>query len=139
MPKAKACREDDGETVRWFRKAAEQNHSDAQYQLGCRLAKGQGVATNLVESVKWYRKAAEQNDARAQYNLGVCYTEDGLGVAKDYVEAYKWFVLSWANRFVQARGNMSLIELEMTREQIAEGQKRARQWQEKRDKTTSAR
>ena len=35
---------DEAEAVKWFRKAAEQNYARAQYNLGLRYIKGQGVA-----------------------------------------------------------------------------------------------
>ncbi len=113
------------ESVKWLRKAAEQNLACAQYKLGFCYANGQGVAKDYVEAVKWWRKAAEQNLASAQYNLGVCYGE-GQGVAKDYVEGYKWFLLAAAQGNEAAKKDMATEEGWMTREQIAEGQKLAR-------------
>jgi TPR repeat protein len=83
------------------------------------------VAQDQAEAVKWYRKAAEQNLAEAQYNLGVCFYE-GEGVAKDQVEAVKWLVLAAAQGLDQAKKNMTVLESKLTPEQIAEGQKRAR-------------
>ena len=73
---------DDAEAVKWFRKAAEQNYARAQYNLGLRYTKGQGVAKDDAEAVQWFRKAAEQNDAPAQAALGVRYAK-GQGVAKN--------------------------------------------------------
>jgi uncharacterized protein len=116
---------DDAEAVKWFRKAAEQNYARAQYNLGVRYAKGQGVAKDDAESVKWFRKAAEQNLADAQYNLGVCY-DSGEGVAKDEVEAYKWWLLAAGQGNDDAKYNMTIVENKMSREQIAEGERLAR-------------
>src|SRR5882672_6294644 len=116
---------DDAEAVKWFRKAAEQNDARAQAALGVRYAKGQGVAKNKAEAVKWYRKAAEQNVADAQYNLGVCYAS-GEGVAKDDVEAYKWWLLAAGQGNDDAKYNMTIVENKMSQEQIAEGQRLAR-------------
>jgi S1-C subfamily serine protease len=113
------------EAVKWFRKAAEQNDARAQLNLGFRYADGQGVAKDEVEAVKWFRKAAEQNDASAQFILGLRYY-NGQGVAKDYVEAYKWNLLAAARSHEKARTNATILEAGMTREQIAEGQKLAR-------------
>ena len=48
------------EAVKWYRKAAKQEHADAQYNLGKRYEKGDGVDQDVVEAVKWYRKAAKQ-------------------------------------------------------------------------------
>src|SRR3977135_3780089 len=69
---------DFAEAVKWFRKAAEQNHPRAQNALGVCYSEGEGVVKDPVEAVKWYRKAADQNYARGQNNLGICY-EDGTG------------------------------------------------------------
>src|ERR671918_83753 len=116
---------DDAEAVKWFRKAAEQNVADAQYNLGVCYANGQGVTEDDAEAVKWFRKAAEQNLADAQYNLGVCY-DSGEGVAKDEGEAYKWWPLAAARGNDDAKYNITIVENKMTREQIAEGQRLAR-------------
>ena len=57
------------EAVKWFRKAAEQGHADAQYHLGWCYRKGEGVPQDTAEAVKWWRKAARQGNFRAQYWL----------------------------------------------------------------------
>src|SRR6266566_4148233 len=116
---------DEAEAVKWFRKAAEQNVADAQFSLGVCYANGRGVTKDDAEAVKWFRKAAEQNYARAQYNLGVCY-DSGEGVAKDEVEAYKWWLLAAGQGNDDAKYNMTIVENKMSREQIAEGQRLAR-------------
>ena len=72
-----------------------------------------------------FRKAAEQNVADAQYILGVCY-DSGEGVAKDEIEAYKWWLLAAGHGNDDAKYNMTIVENKMTREQIAEGQRLAR-------------
>jgi uncharacterized protein len=116
---------DETEAVKWHRKAAEQNVAHAQYNLGVCYAIGQGVTEDDAEAVKWFRKAAEQNYADAQYNLGVCY-DSGEGVAKDEIEAYKWWLLAAGHGNDDAKYNMTIVENKMTREQIAEGQRLAR-------------
>jgi TPR repeat protein len=116
---------DDVEAVKWYRKAAEQNLAMAQWALGGCYSKGDGVAKDDVEAVKWYRKAAEQNYADAQHSLGRCYGT-GTGVAKDYVEAYKWVLLAAGQGNEYAKKAMIPVEDMMSREQIAEGQKLAR-------------
>jgi S1-C subfamily serine protease len=116
---------DEAEAVKWYRKAAQQNYDAAQWALGVCYANGLGVAKDEVGAVKWYRKAAEQNLALAQNSLGACYA-NGLGVAKDYVEAYKWALLAAGQGNEDAKKYMTPLEDMMTREQIAEGQKLAR-------------
>jgi tetratricopeptide (TPR) repeat protein len=60
---------DDAEALKWYRKAAEQGHVSAQYNLGVMYGKGEGVTQDYAEALKWYRKAAEQGHAKAQNNL----------------------------------------------------------------------
>jgi hypothetical protein len=104
---------------------AEAGDADSQVELGLRYLDGEDVPKNQVEAVKWFGKAAEQNFAKAQFNLNVCYY-NGEGVAKDYVEAYKWLLLADRQGDEDAKKNITVVESELTPEQIAEGQKRAR-------------
>jgi TPR repeat protein len=116
---------DETEAMKWFRRASEQGLSGAQFTLGMGYFDGKGVPKDEVKAVKWLTKAAEQGDANAQANLGVCYAH-GQGVAKDEVEAYKWWLLAAAKGNEDAKKNVAILENRMTREQIAEGQKLAR-------------
>ncbi|WP_420831727.1 tetratricopeptide repeat protein, partial [Bathymodiolus japonicus methanotrophic gill symbiont] len=60
--------------------------ASAQYNVGLRYAKGEGVVQDEKEAAKWYRKAAEQGHGDAQLLLGAMY-EAGIGVVQDYKEA----------------------------------------------------
>ena len=81
---------------------------------------------DMSEAVKWYRKAAEQGNGFGQYNLGVCYSS-GRGVIKDLVQAHKWFNLASTQGLGLGgiKPRMFVSEQVMTREQIAEAQRRA--------------
>ena len=68
---------------------AERGDAGAQFNLGVRYDKGQGVPQDSKEAVKWYRLSAEQGNVDAQFNLGFMYNE-GHGVQQDYKEAEKW-------------------------------------------------
>jgi len=46
------------EAVKWYRKAAEQNDAEAQFNLGNCYANGDGVAKDEVEAVNWFHSAA---------------------------------------------------------------------------------
>jgi hypothetical protein len=48
------------EAVKWWRKAAAQNHAGAENWLGRCYADGSGVGRDVAEAVKWYRKSLEQ-------------------------------------------------------------------------------
>ena len=116
---------DSVEAVKWFRKAAEQNLPAAQSNLGAAYLLGDGVAKDYSEAVKWFRKAAEQNDSQGQYDLSISYLR-GEGVTKDYVESYKWGLLAASQNHEGAKQHIALLENVMTREQVAEGQRLAR-------------
>ena len=77
--------------VKYFTKAAEQDHASAQADLGDCYYYGNGVNRNYVEAVNWYRKAAKQGNASAQYGLGRCYYY-GNGVTKDKAKAAEWYL-----------------------------------------------
>ena len=99
---------DEGEAVKWFRKAADQNFAAAQYALGLCYANGQGVAKDEVQAVKWFRKAADQNLVQAQNNLGACYA-NGQGVVKDEAEAVNWYRKAAEQGNVDAQNDLAWI------------------------------
>lgn len=72
-----------------WRKAAEREHSKAQFFLGSLYKDGQGVPQDYTQAAIWYRKAAEQGDVLAEYTLGVAYNL-GQGVPQDHAQAVVW-------------------------------------------------
>ena len=64
MPKSKK------EAAKWFRLAAEQGYSYAQYGLGGLYQYGEGVPKDLKEAAKWYKLAADQGVEDAIKALG---------------------------------------------------------------------
>ena len=46
--------------MKWYREAAEQGDSNAQYDLAQMYEEGRGVPQDLTEAIKWYRKAHKQ-------------------------------------------------------------------------------
>ena len=99
----------------------------AQNNLAMMLTSGQGLPKNEAEAVKWFRTAAEQGVPGAQTNYGLLLAK-GRGVPQDYVEAYKWFNLAAAQGHANAVKNRDLLAAEMTKEQVADGQRRAAQF-----------
>ncbi len=102
-----------------------------QFALGEMYAKGSGVPRDYAQAVQWYRKAAEQGYVTAVFCLGVSH-DYGTGMPKDDIEAYKWYDLASAlsEGTVQklSAEDRDLVAKWMTRAQIAEAQKRAREW-----------
>jgi hypothetical protein len=60
---------DDGEAMKWYRKAAEQGHAGAQNNLGVMYETGKGVPQDYVEAYFWYSLAAAQDNDLAVPNL----------------------------------------------------------------------
>jgi TPR repeat protein len=109
------------EAAKWTSKAAEQGSMYAQRDLASKYYNGEGVPKNFAEAAKWYRKAADQGERVSQSLLGQMYSK-GEGVPQNYVFAYMWLSLS---NFLEKHGD---IVAAMTPEQIAEGKKLAREW-----------
>ncbi len=122
---------DDAEAVRWYRLAADQEHPTAQFTLGNLYARGQGVPRDETEAARWSRLAAEHGVASAQYSLGLMYAT-GQGVQRDDVEAHMWFNLAAAQSSGEDREtyvtSRDTVAARMTADQIAEAQRRAREW-----------
>jgi len=78
------------EAVEFFRIAAQQGHTDAQYYLGNCYYTGKGVDKDPAEAANWYRKAAGQGHPAAQYALGFCYAH-GAGVKQSHSMALMWY------------------------------------------------
>jgi hypothetical protein len=82
--------QDYAQAVHWFRKAAEQGHAFAQYNLGWCYVHGSGVPQDYAQAVHWFRQGAEQGHAFPQFNLGGCYA-NGRGVPQDSAQAVHWY------------------------------------------------
>lgn len=72
--------------------------------------------------------AAAQGDISAYYDLGVAYSTGSHGVDCDLIEAHKWFNLAAVNGHGEAQMCRADISDEMTAREIAEAQRRAREW-----------
>lgn len=75
-----------------------------------------------------YLAAAAQGDASACYDLGVAFSTGSHVAQCDLIEAHKWFNLAAAKGHEEAAWCRADISDEMTAREIAEAQRRARQW-----------
>jgi hypothetical protein len=64
----------------------------------------------------------------ALYDLGVAFSTASHGVACDLVEAHKWFNIAAARGHEEAAWCRADVAEEMTAREIAEAQRRAREW-----------
>ena len=66
-----------------------QGDPGAQFRLGGRYRRGDGIKKSLTKAVEWYTKAADQGHLGAQNDIGNFYL-DGLGVEKDSEKGVNW-------------------------------------------------
>jgi TPR repeat protein len=121
--------------ARLFAPLAARGSARAQAMLGFMYATGQGVPQDYDAAAYWYRQAAERGDPTAQSLLGLVY-DKGQGVPLDEVAAYKWLNLAAAAASKREREYYvhlrDAVASKMTSGQIAEGQRRALEWSERR-------
>lgn len=72
--------------------------------------------------------AAADGDEAAYFDLGVVYSTGSHGVSCDLIEAHKWFNLAASLGHEEAAWCRADISDEMTAREIAEAQRRAREW-----------
>lgn len=97
---------------KWLQRAAEQNHQQAQLDLGVHHAT---ETKDFAEARKWYLKAAERLDTpagrMAAENLGVIHAQ-GQGVPSSYAEAASWYRKSAERGGARGQFALGLILLE---------------------------
>lgn len=71
---------------------------------------------------------AAAGDTNALYDLGIAFSTGSHGAPCDLVEAHKWFNLAATRGHEEASWCRGDISDEMTAREIAEAQRRAREW-----------
>ncbi len=123
------------EAMKWYRLAAEQNHTEAVQHLAMMNSLGMGIEQDNSEAIKWFRKGAELGDADCIWGLGHCYL-DGRGVPLDSVLAYALYSASldrfWNLEQKQAYSERC-VELgkKLTKEQLKQAEPLIAEWQAK--------
>ena len=113
--------------LRELRPVAKQGNASAQYYLGVLYEIGRGVAQDYAQARQWIEKAAAQGNAKAQEFLGTTYFK-GHGVPQNFVQAHMWYNLAAANGGNKGAELRDGLAKRMTRAQIAEAHKLAREW-----------
>jgi TPR repeat protein len=72
--------------------------------------------------------AAANGSSSAYFDLGVAYSTGSHGVGCDLIEAHKWFNLAASQGHEEAAWCRADVSDEMSAREIAEAQRRARQW-----------
>ena len=121
--------QDYAQAAHWYRQAADQSHSLAQFNLGIMYGAGQGVPRDEATSFGWMQKAADQGDAGAQFHLGMKLhraSVDGLpeAASESRIQAYKWLQLAAAQGYRGSEAACAFVVLSMTWEDVADGGRR---------------
>lgn len=76
-------------SVKWTKKAAEQNLPEAQYNLGIFFNNGWGTEWNPFKAYEYFQKAAKGKMHEAEYVMGLMLL-DNLVVPRDYRKAFSY-------------------------------------------------
>ena len=120
---------DDANALKWFEKAAKQNHVIALRIAGNMYKTGSGTGTDYKKACEYYTKAIELGgDSWAQAALGNMY-ERGLYVKKNIKKAFELYKASAEQGNV--RGQCNLGYMYANGAGVRKNLKAAREWFEK--------
>jgi uncharacterized protein len=122
--------QDYAQAAQCYTDAAEQGHSLAQLNLATLYERGEGVTRDEGRARLWLTKAANLANAAAQYRLGVqqhlaCRPGRALPTLESRIDALMWVHLSAAQGYSGAQSACEFVALSMTREEVAEAERRA--------------
>ncbi|MDR3458359.1 MAG: tetratricopeptide repeat protein [Verrucomicrobiae bacterium] len=118
---------DPAEAVKWYTRAAEQGQGESQHGLGLRYLWGDGTDKDPQQAAVWLTAAANQGIPDSATWLADMYW-NGNGVQTDPVEAYKWMLLAGDKFNINHRNGVTMAQFaaQLTPEQLAEAQQRAK-------------
>ena len=91
--------------IRWYKKAAELGHADAQNFLGESYRDGRSTKQNYEKAVHFFKHAAKQGQIDAQLSLGFCLRY-GKGIERNDAQALKWYRRAAKNGNDKAMSNI---------------------------------
>ena len=89
-----------------------------------RIEQGDEALVTITEYLNAYAKGSVD----ALYDLGVAFSTGSHGCTADMIEAHKWFNIAASKGHEEAAWCRADVADEMTAREIAEAQRRARQW-----------
>ena len=91
----------------WYRQAALNNHSEAQFAVGLRCFNGYGTKKDLSQAIEWIEKAAHQQHPQAIEFLYTVYG-GGYGFERDEEKVAFWCEKAAKIGMVDAQNNYGL-------------------------------
>jgi len=101
------------EAVFWWRKAAEQGHTKAQYMLGLVLLR---ESENSKEGRRWLLAAAEAGDKDAQFTYSMFLANLPLSDDPNLTEAFTWAKRAAAQEHAEAKRLRDALQREMDKQ-----------------------
>ena len=86
------------------------------------------MARSLKAYTEDHLRLAEAGESVAQMQLGLLYSTGQKGAPLDYIEAHKWLNLAALRDNNEAKRLRSELADVMSREEISEAQRQAREW-----------
>jgi TPR repeat protein len=111
----------------WYRRAAEQDYPQAQFNLGVMYDNGQGVEKDYKKAFEWYKQAAILGNPIAQCMLGKCY-KYGYGIEINEETALSWFFKAYEQ---EEPDSLFLIADSYISSGPMQDQRKAVEWSEK--------
>lgn len=116
---------DPHEAARWYHRAAEQNHGEAQFTLARAYAFGRGVKQDKDRALHWLKKAAANDFEQALLDLARLHDE-GRVVEKDPARATQ--LVERAATLGNPDGEYAFAERLAAGDGISQDRKRAWEW-----------
>ena len=100
----------------WFRRAASHGSAEAEYEVGARYERNEGVdAPDMTLAIASYLKAAEMGFAPAQYRMGQVYLY-GQSINQNLREARRWFAAAAAQGHAAASRHAQRLDVHVAEE-----------------------
>jgi FkbH-like protein len=91
----------------WYRRAAAQGHSGAEFALSLMYLHGQHVPRTKA----WYRAATRSDESAAARNRETLFPH-GIEISQDYAEALRWSLAAAHKGRIEAQANAGLLLLQ---------------------------
>jgi uncharacterized protein len=94
-----------GDAIVWFRKAAEQGHAEAQYQMSLAALHG---CSPVWYFDHWYRAAAQHDKASAERNFALLFP-NGIDFPQNQGEALRWSLAAAEQGHAEAQAHAAML------------------------------
>ncbi|CED71637.1 J domain-containing protein [Aliivibrio wodanis] len=109
--------------IQWYKQAAIQDNTTAQFNLGQIFKNGYGVAQDSKQAIYWFTRAATQNHPPSQFYLGEIY-EYGLSGKVDLYNASLWYQIASHNGHGEAMLGYNRVLKSLAEQQLEQETKK---------------